>query len=201
MFLDTRELFPFLHSGEMYDPNVPELMIEQRKCLKYVNEFNQSPYDALEYRAELLKKMCWEVGENCFVEAPVRANFGCNHVKLGNSVYINYDACFVDDTFISIGDNTMVGPRCVFATAIHPENPELRLRGVQYNKPIVIGKNVWLGANVTVCPGVTIGDNSIIGAGSVVTKDIPENVVAVGTPCKVMRPLRPEDVVVPKPLA
>lgn len=87
----------------------------------------------------------------------------------------------------------MIGPRVVITTALHPENPELRNKTYQYNKPVTIGKSVWIGANVTVCPGVTIGDNSIIGAGSVVTKDIPANVVAFGSPCRVIRPLKPED--------
>lgn len=193
MFCDTKTKFPFLHSGEEYDPGVSDLLTEQRKCLKYMNEFNASPFDALDYRYELLKKMCWEVGEGCFVEAPVRANFGCNHLILGKNVYVNYDLCLVDDTFITIGDYTMVGPRCVIATALHPESPAKREKGIQYNKPVVIGKRVWIGANVVICPGVTIGDNAIIGAGSVVTKDIPANMVAVGSPCKVLRPIKDGD--------
>ena len=170
-----------------------DLCTEQRKCLKAMNEFNASGFDELDKRAELLKQMCWSVGENCFVEAPVRMNFGGNHLILGKCVYINYDFCGVDDTFITIGDYSMIGPRVVIATALHPENPELRNKTYQYNKPVTIGKSVWIGANVTVCPGVTIGDNSIIGAGSVVTKDIPANVVAFGSPCRVIRPLKPED--------
>ena len=193
MFLDTKTLFPYLHNGEVYGPFDPDLFDAQRSCLKYINDFNASPYDAVDYRDELLRKMCWSIGEGCFIEAPMRSNFGCNHLILGNNVYVNYDACFVDDTFITIGDNTMIGPRCVIATASHPEDPELRALGYQLNKPVTIGKNVWLGANVTVCPGVTIGDNSIIGAGSVVVKDIPANVVAVGNPCKVIREVRKDE--------
>lgn len=170
MFLDTKTKFPFLHSGELYESGMADLCTEQRKCLKAMNEFNASGFDELEKRSELLKQMCWSVGENCFVEAPVRMNFGGNHLILGTGVYINYDFCAVDDTFITIGDYAMIGPRVVIATALHPENPELRNKTYQYNKPVIVGKSVWIGANVTICPGVNIGDNSIIGAGSVVTK-------------------------------
>ena len=131
MFLDTKTLFPYLHTGEVYDQADPALFDAQRSCLKYINDFNASPYDALDYRDELLRKMCWSIGEGCFIEAPMRSNFGCNHLILGNNVYVNYDACFVDDTFITIGDNTMIGPRCVIATASHPEDPELRALGYQ----------------------------------------------------------------------
>lgn len=194
MFLDTKTKFPFLHTGELYDSSITELCTEQRKCLKAMNEFNASGFDELEKRAALLKEMCWEVGPNCFVEAPVRMNFGGNHLILGQSVYINYDFCAVDDTFITIGDFTMIGPRVVVATALHPENPELRAKAYQYNRPVTIGKKVWIGANVTICPGVTIGDGSIIGAGSVVTKDIPAGVVAIGSPCRVVREVKHEDI-------
>jgi galactoside O-acetyltransferase len=108
-------------------------------------------------------------------------------------VYANFNLTCVDDTHIYVGDNTMFGPNCVLATAGHPINPELREKGYQYNMPIHIGKNCWLGAGVIVLPGVTIGDNSVIGAGSVVTKDIPSNVVAVGNPCKVIREINEHD--------
>lgn len=198
MFLDTKSRFPFLHTGELYDSSIAELCTEQRKCLKAMNEFNASGYDELERRSQLLKEMFWSVGENCFVEAPVRMNFGGNHVILGTGVYINYDFCAVDDTFITIGDYTLIGPRVVIATALHPENPELRARAYQFNRPVTIGKRVWIGANVTICPGVTIGDNCIIGAGSVVTKDIPSDMVAYGTPCRAIRPIRPDDFTCPE---
>lgn len=193
MFLDTKTKYPFLHSGELYDSSIPELLQEQRQCLRAMNEFNESRFDDLDRRAELLKEMCWSVGENCFVEAPVRANFGCNHLILGNGVYINYDFCAVDDTFITIGDGCLLGPRVVIATALHPENPDLRRRGFQFNRPVTLGKRVWVGANVTICPGVTIGDDCIIGAGSVVTRDIPAGKVAFGTPCRVIRDINPND--------
>ena len=99
----------------------------------------------------------------------------------------------MDDTHIYIGDATMLGPNVVIATAGHPIDPELRKRGLQYNLPVYIGRNCWLGAGVIVMPGITIGDNTVIGAGSVVTKDIPSGVVAVGNPCKVLRQVEEHD--------
>ena len=112
---------------------------------------------------------------------------------MGNHVYANFNLTLVDDANIYIGNDVMFAPNVVVATAGHPIDPELRARGLQYNKEVRIGNNVWVGAGALIMPGVTIGDNSVIGAGSVVTKDIPANVVAVGNPCKVMRPIGERD--------
>ena len=114
-------------------------------------------------------------------------------MHLGNNVYFNMGVTMVDDTHIYIGDNVMLAPNVIIATAGHPIDPELRSQGLQYNMPVHIGKNCWLGAGVIVMPGVTIGENTVIGAGSVVTKDIPANVVAVGNPCRVLRPIGEHD--------
>ena len=135
----------------------------------------------------MLPKLFAEVGENCYIESPYFANWGGHHVHLGRNVYANAGLTLVDDTHIYIGDYTMLGPNVVLATAGHPIDPGLRRQGLQYNKPVHIGKNCWLGASVIVMPGVTIGDNTVIGAGSVVTKDIPSGVVAVGNPCRILR--------------
>ena len=141
----------------------------------------------------MLPGMFAEVGEGCYIESPFYANWGGHHVHLGNYVYANFGVTFVDDTHIYIGDGTMLAPNVVLATAGHPIDAELRGRGLQYNMPVRIGKNCWLGAGVIVMPGVTIGDNTVIGAGSVVTKDIPSNVVAVGNPCRVLREVGQRD--------
>lgn len=114
-------------------------------------------------------------------------------MHLGKNVYANFSLTLVDDTHIYIGDCTMLGPNVTIATAGHPILPELREKGLQYNLPVHIGRNCWIGAGAIIMPGVTIGDNSVIGAGSVVTKDIPANVVAVGNPCRVMRPIGDKD--------
>ena len=133
------------------------------------------------------------MGEGCYIESPLHTNMGGHHVHFGKNVYANFILTLVDDTHIYVGDNTMFGPNVTIATAGHPINPELRRKGMQYNLPVHIGKNCWLGAGVIVMPGVTIGDNTVIGAGSIVTKDIPSGVVAVGNPCRVMRPVGEHD--------
>ena len=146
-----------------------------------------------EKRQALLKEMLAEVGEDCYIEPPLHANWGGHHLHLGNLVYANYNLTAVDDGEIFIGDCTMIGPNVTLATPNHPLAPELREKGYQYNLPIHIGKNVWLGAGVIVVPGVTIGDNTVIGAGSVVTRDIPAGVLAFGVPCRVQRELGDHD--------
>ena len=182
-----------MQSGEIYDPGSEEIFKEQIKCLDRLYDFNATRPTELEKRTEMLKEMLAEVGENCYIEPPFHSNWGGRHVHLGNNVYFNFNATLVDDTHIYISDYTMLGPNVVIATAGHPILPELREKALQYNLPVHIGKNCWLGAGVIVLPGVTIGDNTVIGAGSVVTKDIPANVVAVGNPCKVLREINEHD--------
>ena len=120
-------------------------------------------------------------------------NFGGRHVHLGKGVYANFNLTLVDDTHIYIDDYAMIGPNVTIATAGHPILPQLRQQGLQFNMPVHIGKNCWLGAGVIVLPGVSIGDNTVIGAGSIVTRDIPANVIAVGNPCRVMRSIGQHD--------
>ena len=182
-----------LHTGEIYQPSDPEIMEQQLVWLDRLAEYNAVPPSNLARRQALLKEMLAEVGEGCYVESPFYSNMGGHHVHFGSNVYANFNLTLVDDTHIYVGDNTMFGPNVTIATAGHPIDPELRERGLQYNLPVRIGKNCWLGAGVIVMPGITIGDNAVIGAGSVVTKDIPANVVAVGNPCKVLRPVGEHD--------
>lgn len=111
----------------------------------------------------------------------------------GNHVYVNFNLTVVDDTHVYIGDYTMIGPNVIIATAGHPILPELREKAYQFNVPVKIGKNCWIGAGAVILPGVVIGDHSVIGAGSVVTKNIPSDVVAVGNPCKVLREIGEQD--------
>ena len=182
-----------IHSGEIYWPSDASIMAEQLGYLDLMDEYNRTPRRLQKERAEMLKQLFAEVGENCYIESPYFANWGGHHVHLGSNIYANAGLKLVDDTHIYIGDCTMLGPNVVLATAGHPIDPELRGRGLQYNLPVRIGRNCWLGAGVIVMPGVTIGDNTVIGAGSVVTKDIPANVVAVGNPCKVLREVGQRD--------
>ena len=182
-----------LHSRELYDPADPEIMSRQLGCLDMLFRYNQLMPSQFAEKSAMLREMFAEIGEGCYIETPFRANFGGRHVHFGKNVYANFNLTLVDDTHIYVGDFTMFGPNVTVATAGHPIQPELRKRGLQYNQPVHIGKNCWIGAGALIMPGVTIGDNTVIGAGSVVTKDIPSDVVAVGNPCRVLRPIGEKD--------
>jgi len=179
--------------GLVYDPSDNKIMFEQAKTLILLEKFNKLKIFQFKEKERLLKKMFGSIGDNCYITTPFYANWGGKHAFFGNGVYANFNLTLVDDGNIYVGDNVMFGPNVTIATANHPINPELRLKQYQYNKDVHIGKNVWIGANVVVCPGVTIGDNTVIGAGSVVTKDIPSNVVAYGNPCRVAREINERD--------
>lgn len=186
-------IYEKMHSGELYLSGDEDLVAEQLTYLEKLYDFNQTRPTQQSERTELLKSMFAEIGDGCYIEPPLHSNWGGRHVHFGKGVYANFNLTLVDDTHIYVGDYTMLGPNVVLATAGHPILPELRPLAYQYNLPIHIGENCWLGAGVIVLPGVTIGKNSVIGAGSVVTKDIPENVVAVGNPCRVLRQINERD--------
>ncbi len=182
-----------LHTGELYFPGDEEIMAEKTKRLDRLYEFNMTRPSEFEKRQCLMKEMFAEIGEGCYIEPPFHANFGGGHVHFGKGIYANFNLTVVDDTHIYVGDSTMFGPNVTIATAGHPIQPELRQQGLQYNMPVHIGKNCWIGAGAIILPGISIGDHVVIGAGSVVTKDIPSNVVAVGNPCKVLREINDHD--------
>lgn len=182
-----------LHTGELYLPGDEEIMKEQTACMGKLYDYNATRPSEGEKRARLLKEMFASIGEGCYIEPPLHSNWGGKHCHFGKNVYANFNLTLVDDTHIYVGDNVMMAPNVVLATAAHPVLPELREKGYQYNAPVRIGEDCWLGAGVIVLPGVTIGRGSVIGAGSVVTKDIPENVVAFGNPCRVVRPVGERD--------
>lgn len=180
-------------SGELYLPDGEEITTEQLQCLDRLYDFNQTRPTELDKREKMLKEMFGDIGENCYIEPPLHANWGGKHCHFGKNVYANFNLTLVDDSHIYVGDYTMLGPNVVIATAGHPILPELREKAYQYNMPIHIGRNCWIGAGALIMPGVTIGDNTVIGAGSVVTKDIPANVVALGNPCRVLREIGEHD--------
>ena len=181
------------HSGMLYLPGDESLQREQLQCLDRLHAFNQLRPSQLEEKTAMLQEMFAEIGEDCYIETPFHANFGGKHVHFGKNIYANFNLTLVDDTHIYVGDYTQFGPNVVLATAGHPICPELREQLYQYNAPIRVGRNCWLGANVVVVPGVTIGDNVVVGAGSVVTRDLPDNVVAVGNPCRILREVNDRD--------
>lgn len=180
--------------GTLYDPNEPAIMQAQNQAVRLLERFNQvSATDSAE-QTTLLQTMFAEFGAGSTILPPLHANWGGKFVHFGQGVFANFNLTLVDDTEIYVGNHVMFGPNVTLDTGTHPLAASLRRQGLQYNLPIHIGDNVWLGAGVTVLPGVTIGENSVIGAGSLVTKDIPANVVAFGTPCRFVRALTDEEV-------
>ena len=194
--MDLEESKRRMHDKKLYYAGQPELIADQLTYLEKNFDYNQLRPSQQEEKQTLLKQLFAEIGEGCYIEAPFHANWGGKHVHLGSHVYVNYNLTLVDDTHIYIGDHVMIAPNVVIATGTHPIHPGLRRKEAQYNLPVHIQDNVWLGAGCLVMPGVTIGENSVIGAGSVVTKDIPENVVAVGNPCRVLRDISEKDLTV-----
>ncbi len=187
--MTTRER---MQSGKLYFCTDEEIAKEQLECLEILYDYNHTRPSESQKREQILKNLLAEIGENCYIEPPLHANWG-KYTHFGNNVYANFNLTLVDDTDIFVGDNVMFGPNVIIATAGHPVDPPLREKVAQFNIPVRIGKNVWIGAGAIVLPGVTIGDHSVIGAGSVVTKDIPPNVVAVGNPCRVLREINDRD--------
>ena len=182
-----------LHTGDLYLPNDPEVLEEQLGYMELLYEYNQTRPWEQERRQALLRELLAEVGEGCWIEPPFHANWGGRHVHFGRMVYANYGLTMVDDTHIYVGDCTMFGPNVVVATAGHPILPELREQQYQYNIPVRIGRNCWIGAGAIILPGITVGDNVVVGAGSVVTRDLPDSVVAAGNPCRVLREVGERD--------
>ena len=182
-----------MDAGLVYDPSDPLLSGEQSDALELLYDYNATRPSQAAERSQLLDRMFASVGRGCYLEPPLHANWGGRNVHLGDNVYANFNLTLVDDGPIHIGDNVMFGPNVVVTTAGHPVLPELRLRAAQFNLPVRIGDNVWIGSGVQIMPGVSIGDNSVIGAGSTVTRDVPADVVALGTPCRVVREIGEHD--------
>lgn len=191
--MNSKEAFERMESGRLYPPTDPEILRVQAKRLDLLCDYNQTRPSEPERRAALLGEMFCEIGERCYIEPPLHANWGGSHVHFGNAVYANFNLTLVDDGHIFVGDYVMFGPNVTVATAGHPVEPHLRRVQMQYNLDVRIGNNVWVGAGAIILPGVTIGDDTVIGAGSVVTRDIPAGVVAVGNPCRVLRPIGERD--------
>lgn len=191
--MDSKEARQRMMEGRIYPPGDEEIMAEQVICMQKLWEYNRIEPKDMDKRFAKLQDMFAEIGEGSYIEPPLHANFGGKHVHFGKNVYANFNLTLVDDSHIYVGDNTMIGPNVTIATGGHPIDPALRDVQAQFNLEVHIGRNVWIGGGCILVPGVLIGDNTVIGAGSIVTKDIPANVVAYGNPCRVIREIGEHD--------
>lgn len=182
----------YILSGEIYNDLTPELIQAREEAVFLTNEYNASYGKASDVRESILEKLLKQKGDNVYFEPNFRCEFGYN-ISIGHDFYANFDCVMLDGGAITIGNNVLFGPRVGLYTSNHATNPIERRQGACYAKPITIGNDVWIGAGVHINQGVTIGDNVIIGSGSVITKDIPSNVIAAGVPCKVIRPITEND--------
>ena len=183
-----------MEAGMLYDPGADEILSVQAKYGELLRDFNDLRPSQIEEQQRYMKEVFAECGENVFIQRPLNANWGGAHVHFGSNIYANFNLTLVDDGHIYVGDWVKFGPNVTIVTAGHPVLPELRKDPMlQYNKDVCIEQGVWIGAGVIILPGVTIGENSVIGAGSVVTRDVPPDVVAVGNPCRVMRRISERD--------
>ena len=173
--------------GLLYDANYDKnLILERNRCKTLCSKFNNTPYEDWKARQDIIKKLLGYIKNNFTIEPSFWCDYGYN-IEIGENFYSNHNLVILDGAKVSFGDNVFIAPNCGFYTAGHPLSASERNKGLEYAKPIKVGNNVWIGANVIVLPGITIGDNCTIGAGSVVTKDIPANSLAVGNPCHVIR--------------
>lgn len=179
-------------SGELYCADDPELNAARHRADLLCRQLNALPMSEIALRMQMLRQLLGQVGENCVINPQFRCDYGCN-IRMGENVFINYNCVILDCAPVTFGDNVFIAPNCGFYTAGHPVDYPIRNAFLEFAKPITVGDNVWIGGNVVVLPGVTIGSGSVIGAGSVVSRDIPENVVAVGNPCRPVRSIQQGD--------
>lgn len=182
-----------MQQGLLYDANYDEeLLAERMRCKDLCFEYNRLPPSHVSEQEQIIRKLFKSTGKQFCITAPFWCDYGCN-IEIGENFYTNHNCIILDGAKVKFGDNVFIAPNCVFSTAGHPLDTEQRNRGLEYAYPITVGDNVWFGASVTVLPGVNIGSNTVIGAGSVVNRDIPDGVVAVGNPCRVLRKITEED--------
>lgn len=173
-------------TGKLYNPALDGLPEERLFAKSLCYKYNLLSPDNIETKKDIIKKLFGKVGDSFLIEPSFQCDYGFN-IKIGNNFYSNHNLVILDCAKVCFGDNVFIGPNCGFYTAEHPLDYETRNSGLEFAKPITIGNNVWFGGGVTVIGGVTIGNNVVIGAGSVVTKDIPSNTLAVGNPCRVIK--------------
>jgi len=175
-------------NGEMYNPLDKDLIRDRIKCKLACQKYNNLAYDDITQRDLLIRKILCSTKEKFFIEQSFYCDYGYN-IEIGENFYSNHNLVILDCAKVIFGNNVFIGPNCGFYTAVHPLDFQTRSQGLEYAKPIKVGNDVWIGGNVTVLSGVTIGNNAVIGAGAVVTKDIPDNCVAIGSPAKKVKDL------------
>lgn len=180
-------------AGMLYDANYDADLLQERDiCKDICFEYNNTKPSELYMKKEMLKKLFGKTKGDFTIQAPFWCDYGYN-IELGKNFYANHNLMILDGAKVKFGDNVFIAPDCGFHTAGHPIDAKRRNQGLEYAYPIIVGDNVWIGAGVQVLPGVTIGSNVVIGAGSIVTKDIPDYVIAAGNPCRVLRKITEED--------
>lgn len=179
-------------AGLPYKSWLDGLEEERIENKKKIYEYNHLPPEKWDKQTELIKNILGKTGENVHIEAPFHCDYGYN-IEVGENFYANYNLIILDVGKVCIGDNALIAPNVSIYTAGHPIHPASRNTGYEYGIGITIGNNVWIGGNTCIMPGVKIGNNVVIGGGSVVTKDIPDNMIAVGNPCRVIREITEED--------
>lgn len=178
--------------GYLYNSTVDEFTGMKTRRAEFNDAFNATSHTDHEARVALLHEYLGKVGRNVWINKPFYCDYG-SHIYLGDNFYANFDCIMLDVNEIRIGNNVMLGPRVCIYTAGHPIDKDIRNELLEYGYKVTIGDDVWIGGNTVINPGVTIGSNVVIGSGSVVTKDIPSNVVAAGNPCRVIRPIKEKD--------
>lgn len=179
--------------GLLYDANYDDsILADRHQCKIMCFEYNTTHPEQAARREEIMRKLLAKTGKAFLIEPPFYCDYGYN-IEIGEGFFANMNLVILDGAKVTFGDNVFIAPNCGFYTAGHPLDAEQRNKGLEYAYPITVGNNVWFGAHVAVMPGVTIGDNTVIGAGSIVTRDIPSGVIAVGNPCRVVREITEED--------
>ena len=174
--------------GGIYRPTHPKLVLERARANRICTKYNKKSFNEIDMRSRLMRKLVHTTG-NFWIKPPFYCDYGYN-IYLGSNVMLNYGCVILDVSFVRIGDDTLIGPNTHIYTACHSMDAGERKKNIEFGKPVTIGKNVWIGGNCCILPGVTIGDNTVIGAGSIVTKDIPNNVMAAGNPARVIKKLK-----------
>jgi len=186
-------------AGEIFSGMDDELSAARNKASNILSQYNDKSltknmeeFERIGFRYLQLQQLMGKLGDGIIISSPFQCTYGFN-IQIGHLTYANIDCVFLDSNIVSIGNLVQIGPGVHIYTDLHPIDPLARIQSIGYSKPVHIGDHVWIGGNVTICPGVSIGDNTVIGAGSVVTRNIPSNVLAVGNPCKVIREIEVDE--------